>query len=677
MSLTNWLRAIGIAAISLAGILLVFQIVSGRQRRIGIATSAQRRQLNKTIFRLYKTLLIMPVFGHYLKSIREKITMSAALDENQLIYQSLKIFTTAFVLTGIALLFFASFIKSWFSWLMAVVVLYFVIEIISDYYYGRIKLNLLEEMVVFIDYLRTSYFETAVIDDAYTYAIDRLDVLKHASIYAHANQIYNTIVATDAELALQRYYQKAPNAYLKLLAGLSQIVREYGDAQMATGSSFVKSLTHLSSELKDDIIKRKKLLFGLKAMNVIAITPLFAIEPLKRWASHSFYPLKVFYEGSLGFSLEVLVLVIILVCFVLLRHLQDYSEFGERQQTHHRFARYLTRRFKWLLKLIMPSPNSKTYQRIVERQRRALIFSKIEYHYIDKLLFATISFVIVLVVLLSALQINKNNVLVQPTTPEGFLAGELSGKALETAREVTAFDNRILEAGDRQWTEQALAQYITEQHDLSGDNKQQVMQRIMAKQDRLTAAQLNFSHILILYLFTWLGWLLPEAYLITQAQILKRELDSEIARFQLLVMVLMPIDQMTVDQVLEWFEKFSKLFKVPLQKALMEYDAGAEQALLELKDASPKADYQTLINHLISSVEALTIKEAFHEFESEKLYYQDKRKLIGHNLVKNKIYLGRVIGFVPLYALLIIYFMFPLIYASIGELQTYFDKLTF
>ncbi len=676
MTSTNWLRLIGLAAAFLGFALLILQIVGSRNRRIGIATR-QRRQLNKTIFKAYKILLAMPLLGRYLKSIKEKIAMSSALDDSQLIYQSMKIFATAFAMTIIAVLFFATFIETWYSWLMALIVLYFVIEIIADYYYGSIKLNLLEEMVIFIDYLRTSYFETTMIDDAYISAIDRLDTSKQVSIYAHANQIYETIVSVDPEKALQRYYQKAPNAYLKLLAGLSHIVREHGDAKMATGSSFIKSLTHLSSELKDDIIKRKKLLFGLKAMNVIAIIPLFAIEPLKSWASHSFYPLKRFYESSLGFSLEITVLVIIILCFILLRRLQDFSEFGERRQTGNRLLRDLARRLSGLLKLIVPSPNSKSYQRIAERQRSALIFSKMEYHYIAKLAAAAISFVVVLVVLLSAMQIGKDNVFNQPTTPKGFLAGELTGKALQMAEQTTAFDNQLLTAGRGQWTAPALDAHLAEQFGLTADKRSQAVERILDKQARLAAAQLNFVHIIILYAFTWLGWLLPEIYLIIQARILRAELDSEIARFQLLVMVLMHIEHITVDQVLEWFERFSKLFKFPLQKALMEYDAGASRALEELKRASPKSDYQTLINHLISAVEVLTVKEAFNEFETESLYYQDKRKLIGHNLVEKKIYIGRVIGFVPLYALLIIYFMFPLIYASVGELQTYFDKLTF
>ncbi len=670
----SWLRTISGVAALLSAVLLTVQLMTMRRKRINIVAKPTQQHFAKKLLLLYKVLLKAPLVGRFLSSTKEKIAMSLAFTEERLIVQTMKLFGVIFSLAILTLLFFASFVSHWYSLLLVIVVLYFIIELISDYYYGNIKLNLLEEMVIFIDYLRTSYFETGMIDDAYLSAIDRLDAQKQATIYAHANQIYQAISDADGELAIQRYYQMAPNAYLKLLAGLSHIVREHGDSELTTESSFIKSLTHLSSELKDDIIKRKKLLFGLKAMNLIAIMPIFAIDPLKQWASHSFYPLKVFYEGSLGFSLEIVVLFIVLICFMLLRRLQDYSEFGEKPVLQYKIERKLAKQLNGLLKLLMPSPNSKLYRRIIDRQRSALVFIKMEYHYVHKLVSAFVAFVIVLMIVVTTLQISRNNVFIQPTTPTGFLAGELKDKALEAAQQLTAFDNEVLSVKQK-WSKQALAKYLTERYGLSGAKRQTTLARILEKQQKLADVKFNFIHILMLYFSTWLGWLMPELYLRIQARILKSEIDLEIARFQLLVMVLIDIEHLTVDQVLEWFEKFSKLFKIPLQRALMEYDAGARTALEELKKASPKSDYQTIINHLITAVESLTLKEAFNEFESEKLYYQDKRRLVGDNLVKNKIYLGRVIGFTPLYALLILYFMFPLIYASITEMQTYFDKL--
>ncbi len=637
MFATNWLRLLGVACGSLALILLTVQIVAAKKRRLKQAAIPKRHEFGRFVYALNGVLSRTPVISKYLKSIKSRVAIAHAVDESFVVYQATKILLLALTLTAIVLVLLVAFINRWYAWLMALLILYFILEAIVDYFVNRLKLNLLEQTVIFIDYLRITYFETTMIDDAFMLAIDKLEFGKADAIRLQAELIREVVTAPDGELALQRYYQMAPNAYLKLLAGLSFIVAEHGDSTDRDGSSFIKSLTHLSAEIKDEIIKRNRLLIGLKSMNVIALAPLLAMEPLKHWASHSFYLLDTFYRGALGFAVEIGLLLIISCSFILLRKLQDYGDFDERKLADYRLEKYLENRLKRYLDAVMPSRKSAQYQRVEARQRRAHVFSKIEYHYIRKTLFALFALLVAISVLMTAIWITRAEIYSSPTLPEGFLAGELTGKPLQSALRVTAFDSELLRIGQEKW---------------------------------------SFLHIIVLYLSAVIGWLIPDLYLELQASVLKSEVEVEIARFQLLVMVLMNIEHLTVDQVLEWFEKFSRLFKIPLQRALMEYDCGAIAALEELRSASDKSDYITLINHLISAVEVLTIKEAFSEFESEKLYYQDKRRLIGDNVVKKKIYLGQVIGFIPLYALIILYFMFPLIYVSMAEMRHYFDKLS-
>ncbi len=676
MFATNWLRLLGIACGSLALILLTVQIVAAKKRRLKQAAIPKRHEFGRFVYALNGVLSRTPVISKYLKSIKSRVAIAHAVDESVVVYQATKILLLALTLTAIVLALLVAFINRWYAWLMALLILYFILEAIVDYFVNRLKLNLLEQTVIFIDYLRITYFETTMIDDAFMLAIDKLEFGKADAIRLQAELIREVVTAPDGELALQRYYQMAPNAYLKLLAGLSFIVAEHGDSTDRDGSSFIKSLTHLSAEIKDEIIKRNRLLIGLKSMNVIALAPLLAMEPLKHWASHSFYLLDTFYRGALGFAVEIGLLLIISCSFILLRKLQDYGDFDERKLADYRLEKYLENRLKRYLDAVMPSRKSAQYQRVEARQRRAHVFSKIEYHYIRKTLFALFALLVAISVLMTAIWITRAEIYSSPTLPEGFLAGELTGKPLQSALRVTAFDSELLRIGQEKWTKSALDSYLNNNHALKGELRRQTVARILDKQERLKSVQLSFLHIIVLYLSAVIGWLIPDLYLELQASVLKSEVEVEIARFQLLVMVLMNIEHLTVDQVLEWFEKFSRLFKIPLQRALMEYDCGAIAALEELRSASDKSDYITLINHLISAVEVLTIKEAFSEFESEKLYYQDKRRLIGDNVVKKKIYLGQVIGFIPLYALIILYFMFPLIYVSMAEMRHYFDKLS-
>ncbi len=676
MFATNWLRSLGVASGGLAIILLIVQIVAVKRRRLKQAAIPKRHVFGRRVYALNQLLSKMPIISKYLNSIESRVAISRATDESVVIYQATKIFLLASALTLVVLALLVAFIDRWYAWLMALLILYFILESIVDYFVNRIKLSLLEQTVTFIDYLRITYFETTMIDDAYILAIDKLEFGKADAMSRQAELIREVVTAPDGELALQRYYQMAPNAYLKLLAGLSFIVAEHGDSKDRDGSSFIKSLTHLSSEIKDEIIKRNRLLIGLKSMNVIAVAPLLAMEPLKQWASHSFYLLGSFYRGAFGFAVEIGLLLIIFSSFILLRKLQNYDDFDERGPTDYRFEKYLASRMKWYLDAVMPSRKSTQYQRVKARQRRAHVFSKIEYHYIRKTLFGLFALLVAVSVLTTSIWITRSEVYNSPTVPAGFLAGELTGKSLQSALRVTAFDSDLLRAGREMWSEATLDDYLVQNHALKGELRRQTVTRILDKQMRLKSARLNYLDIVAIYLIAAIGWIIPDLYLALKARLLKSEVEVEIARFQLLVMVLMNIEHLTVDQVLEWFEKFSRLFKIPLQRALMDYDAGAIAALQELGRASDKSDYLTLINHLISAVEVLTIKEAFSEFESEKLYYQDKRRLIGNNVVKKKIYLGQVIGFIPLYALIILYFMFPLIYVSMAEMQHYFDKLS-
>ncbi len=672
---TNWLSVVGVVSGSAAIVLLALQMLMFKRRRFKQAAIPKKRDFGRIVLALHGALMALPIASKYLKSIASRVALSQAGDQKSIVYQTTKIFLLAAALTTTAASLLMAFVDRWYAWLMALLALYFILESIVDFFVNRLKLDLLEQTVTFIDYLRTTYFETTMIDDAFILAIDKLDFVRDEGIRLQAELIREVVNAPDGELALQRYYQLAPNAYLKLLAGLAFIVDEYGDSRGRDGSSFINSLTHLSAEIKDEIIKRNRLLIGLKSMNVIAIAPLLAMEPLKKWASHSFYLLDTFYRGALGFVVEAALLSIILGCFILLRKLQDYGDFDDRRESQYRVEKYLANRLSRYLDCVVPTPKSQSYQKIIDRQSRAHCFAKVEYYYIRKALLAAFTAIVAVAVLLTSTWLARAEIYSSPTVPAGFMAAELSGEALARAVRTTEFDAAVLRAGGERWRSSELDDYLIRNCALKGEARRRAAARIIEKQRRLAAARVNYLHVVGVYIAALLGWLIPDAYLILKARLLRAEIEVEIARFQLLVLVLMNVEHLTVDQVLEWFEKFSRLFKIPLQRALMDYDAGAIDALQELKKASDKSDYTTLINHLISAVEVLTIREAFSEFESEKLYYQDKRRLIGDNVVKKKIYFGQVIGFIPIYALIILYFMLPLIYVSTAEMQHYFDKL--
>ncbi len=669
---SNQLKLLALASIALAFFLLLIQLKLGKTKGVySINHKANKKSLLTPLYQLFTRL---PILNHYSKNIEQRLLITTAADKTDVQIAVVKIILIALLALSLLFSIFAYFIKTWYLWLVLILIAYFVIETVVDMLIEKIKLNLLEQMITFIDYLRNAFLERQTIDEAYLDATDKLSE-KYNYVKKQALAVHRVLVSANGEIELENYYQIAPNAYFKILAGLSYIVREHGDTELENGSAFIKSLSHLSAEIKEDILRKKQLALGLSSMNIIAIMPILMMQPLKNWASNSFYPLKTFYESAFGFMIEMLLLVIILLAFIFLRRLQTESVFDGVEKEQSTLSNFFYKRLKPLARLLLPAEDSEAYQKLKRKQQKAHIFKPLTYHYFKKIVSTVLCLCFIIIVFLLMRNISLKAVYENPSSSDSFFAGKLNPSAYENAMALTAFDNKILAVKTR-WQADELSNYLESELGLSGAEKRLTLERIFKKQELIASTNLSVVKIIIMYILLLFAWFLPDLQLTLRQKLLKIDIDLEITRFQLVVTMLMHVETMTVDQLLNWLEIFSQLFKRPLQKAIMDYDAGAVNSLKQLKSASEKVAYQTIINHLINSVESLTIAEAFSEFEIEKQYYQDKRKLINSHIVKKKIFWGKVLGFVPIYALMIIYFMLPLIYASIGELEFYFEKLS-
>ena len=79
------------------------------------------------------------------------------------------------------------------------------------------------------------------------------------------------------------------------------------------------------------------------------------------------------------------------------------------------------------------------------------------------------------------------------------------------------------------------------------------------------------------------------------------EKENEIMQFQSIILMLMYIDRVDVQTILEWLARFSYAFKEPISTCLNNYEAGAIEALQELKDAVPQKDFKRIVEALISA----------------------------------------------------------------------------
>ena len=125
-------------------------------------------------------------------------------------------------------------------------------------------------------------------------------------------------------------------------------------------------------------------------------------------------------------------------------------------------------------------------------------------------------------------------------------------------------------------------------------------------------------------------------------------MEDEVMQFQTIIMMLMRIERVNVEMILEWLERYSDIFKAPITKCLNNYEAGAWEALEAMKEDVSYLPLIRIVESLQAAVEKIPIKDAFDELDSERDYYQEKRKESNERLIKRQGMIGKVIGFAPM-----------------------------
>ena len=85
--------------------------------------------------------------------------------------------------------------------------------------------KLLKQQVSFFTEIRHTYHEYNMVEEA-IYEVSQNDELE---VSIQGQRIYEILIADDPETELEKYYDVAPNSFLKEFAGISYLTREFGD----------------------------------------------------------------------------------------------------------------------------------------------------------------------------------------------------------------------------------------------------------------------------------------------------------------------------------------------------------------------------------------------------------------------------------------------------------------
>ena len=257
----------------------------------------------------------------------------------------------------------------------------------------------------------------------------------------------------------------------------------------------------------------------------------------------------------------------------------------------------------------------------------------------------------------------------------------MNEKEEEKAIIVTQNDNVFIDKYlyENGLNQEKLEDYMRESEIYEGETDDVIAddaERILGKIEDIKKAYLHWYEALVACVIGVLAYKGPNWLLLFQLKMRKLEMENEVMQFQTIILMLMKIERVNVEMILEWLERYANIFKDPISKCVNNYESGAWEALEEMKDEISFQQMLRIIESLQAAVEMIPIKEAFDELDTERAYYQDKRKESNEILISKKSMIGKVLGFAPMVVLFVGYLIIPLCVIGMTSMSSAFETMS-
>ena len=775
-----------IGLISIMGAMLVFiitafVIIQHKNKKSeknalkrSLEATGKKSALSKTAFyqKIYLSLATTPLIKRYLFKVRMRLELVGNDDEYNVRAAAGKATLKAIILTVLASVVLMYINReSTFMMLSSIIAVLVVVENITEMSVSKIEDKLLNQQLDLFSEVRHAYHETNMVEEA----IYDASLLEENEVNFQADKIYNIMISPDPETELEKYYDVAPNRFLKAFAGISYLTKEFGDRKVNDVSLYLKNMNNITQELQLEILKRQKIDYYFRSLSNIALAPILCILPVKNWAMSNFASTAKFYEGKGGFAMQIFLLVLIIVCYALLKKVKDNGDtarFRIKKDNPWQEKLYHIPLFEQFIDKLMPKAGKKEYVKIRKLLKDSASPQKMEWFYVNRVVCAVAGFVVALVLFNQLHSIAIQNVLESATTEETVF-GQMSDEDLNSANALTSYDtfmidkmsedNKLINAirestkehaiillkdklrklGNTLQTPEEIAKdankiykelgkldknysakkstlqraifnsYITYTRDdytsalvnkvisIVQEDKRKVVEvddiiegitdinsvplteaqiaanaeRIYEKLAILTNEYIKWSEVVVAILVAYFMYYVPVFVLKFQVGMRRMDMEDEVMQFQTVILMLMHIERVSVEYMIEWLERFANIFKEALSTCMNNYESGAWEALEQLKEDAPYKPFVRIVESLQSAVENVKITDAFDELETERNFFQEKRKEANERLINKKAKIGKVIGFAPMVVLFVGYLIAPLIIISMFDMTSYFSQM--
>ena len=629
--------------------------------------------------KLYIFFSRVPFIKRYVLKLRRRLEILNIDDEYITRRDVAKILTKALVIL-IPLIIITILVTKSNYLLMFILLIFelFMIDILIEGSVDKKDNELLTQQLDFFSEIRHAYHEFNMVEEA-IYQVSQDD---EKDISRQGEKIYEILTSDDPETELEKYYDVAPNNYLKEFAGISYLTKEFGDRKVDGASLYLKNVDNITQEMQIEILKRDKLDYVFKSLSFISIAPVLLLEPLKSWAVSNFSFVKNWYYGKSGMIVQILILIITFISYILVRKLKDNGSVNmDTRNTENPWqAKLYKKKFaKKIIDKFIPKDGSKEYKKVKQLLTDAASPLKMEWVYINRIAISIVTFVVSIFVFMYLHQIAIDYEYTQPTTDYNLIS--MSTKDEQKAMELTKQDNIFLDKfrGKLDTTQQDIETALKKSKyykDSTDEEIETAAERILGKLQVVNSESFKWFELLLACVFAIMGYMSPIWLLMFQAKMRQLEMEDEVMQYQTIILMLMRIERVNVEMMLEWLERYSNIFKSQITRCVNDYEAGAWEALENLKNDISYLPLIRIVESMQAAVEKIPIRDAFDELDSEREYYRDKRRESNERLIKRQGMIGKVIGFAPMVCLFVGYLIIPLVFIGLTSMSSTFSSMS-
>lgn len=672
--------------IVVAYLILRKKMQSSDYRRIqSLRQGTESRGFSRDVLyqKLYITYSKIPFIKTYIFKLRRRLEIIDVDDEYATRRDSAKIMTRV-ILIVIPLIILSIMISHSNFLLMSIILIFelFMMDAFIDGSVDTLDNNLLKEQLDFFAEIRHAYHEFNMVEEA-IYQISQDDEKK---ISKQGEKIYEVLISNDPETELEKYYDVAPNSYLKEFAGISYLTKEFGDRKVDKASLYLKNVNNITEEMQIEILKRDKIDYVFQSLSIISIVPVLFLEPLKNWSIDNFNFTKGFYNGKGGMVVQILVIILTIICYLLLRKVKNNGSTDKKatnMENPWQAKVYKNPIGKRIVNMFLPKKGTKEYIKNQKLLKDSASKLKMEWLYVNRIAIAITAFVVSLFIMIQVHHVAINWVYTEPTN-EYNLLGALNEREQRQADEITQSDNKVLDKfrGNLKTTDEDIEREVRKLPEYANAKEEEItgktgaVQRISKKLKTVNSEYLQWFEVLMAVIFMIIGYLSPVLLLKFQYKMRLMEMEDEVMQFQTIILMLMRIERVNVEIILEWLERYSNIFREPISRCVNNYEAGAWEALEVLKNETNYQLFIRIVESLQAAVEKIPIVDAFDELDSERDYYQAKRRESNERLIARKGRIGKLIGFAPMVVMFVGYLIVPLVVIGLTSMSTSMSSMS-